>query len=450
MKSTPSLSSSAADTQSNVPCIALMRELDLHNAGGIPFAADLDGDGQEELLFLQTPGLFHASIHGGSQNIGHDHFCLTAMNQQGRILWRIGTPWRQPEPYASHGGERSLVTCDLNADGQLEIYVIRGKELLKINAGTGDIEAVWPLPYDNFVVLCFACIGSEKADRRLLASPSNQSYDDLPHGSPTLFFDAGGNVISSHSFHGFGHDPVAVDLTGDGHDDWLVGYECRDGDGSAIWRFDPVPPDTFDDLEMHVDGLSLLRQGPTRDHRIALAASQFVFVLDLQGKLVWSHKLVHPQQVIFTHLRNDVPGPQLLVVNKRDNLELFDFHGQLLWSIPPEECWPVGKTPGVTEKFHLFDPCVKLTAGSEQGEDLIIYCEGGWPYAIDGQGRCALTFDCPVSARQPVVEGQRRPDDFGAGYQLRVLADSERHLVVINDRRRVWMYEIPRENQSLS
>lgn len=423
--------------------LPMAREINLRHAGGILFPADLDGDGQCEFLALQTPGLFHAQIHGGPQNPGHDHFCLTAFNQHGDILWQVGQPWKHPHPFASHGGERSLVFFDLDGDGQPEIHVIRGSTILRIEADTGQILANWPLPYDNFVALCPAIVGHDPKDRRLLASPSNQSYDGHAHGGPTLLFNAKGQILSSTDYHGFGHDPIAVDLNQDGNDEWLVGYECLDHTSQRQWRFDPVPPAQFDDMEMHVDGVSLHLDDQPDRRRIAYAASTFVYVLDLQGKLQWSHRRVHPQQVIFAHLRDDVPGPQLLVVNKRDNLELFDFDGQLLWSIPPAELWPHGKTPGVTEKFHLFDPCVKLLGVLPDGQDAILYCEGGWPYAVDGSGQCVLTLECPPSSRQPVVIGKRRPDDFGAGYIARVYENQDRQQLVVSDRRHAWVYELP-------
>jgi hypothetical protein len=38
-------------------------EILLPNCLGLPFPADLDGDGRHELLFLQSPGLFYSELH---------------------------------------------------------------------------------------------------------------------------------------------------------------------------------------------------------------------------------------------------------------------------------------------------------------------------------------------------------------------------------------------------
>ena len=430
-------------THPDAQCIPVAAEIDLQQSGNVVFPADLDGDGVHELLLLQSPGLFHAEIHGGSKNLGWDHYCLTAMTRAGRVLWRIGSPWTDPEPFASHGSERAVAVFDLDGDGQVEVYAIRASEILKIDAQRGAILDVWPLPYDHFRVLCPARIGPRPSDTRLLVSPSDRSYDGHGYANPACFLDANGQAVFSRDIHGAGHDPLAADLDGDGCDEWLIGYEMLDSAGEKRWRFDPTPPEQFDDEEMHVDGLSLHWSENPDDRRIAYAGSQFVFVLDLDGNLVWSKTLEHPQQVIFANLCDDRPGPQLLVVNKRATLQLFDFHGELIWTLDPQAHWPHGKTPGVDQKFHVFDPCLRLQKVTPRGLDAIVYIEGGWPYAVDGSGRHVLEFECPGSAQQPAVTGRRRPDDFGAGYTGRVFMEHGRQKLLVADRRRAWLFEIP-------
>ena len=88
--------------------LSLAHEIDLPFQGGIPFAADLTGNGQADFLVLQSPGLFHARIHGAPAHPGWDHFCLTAVDQAGQLLWQVGEPWASRAPYESHGAERSL------------------------------------------------------------------------------------------------------------------------------------------------------------------------------------------------------------------------------------------------------------------------------------------------------------------------------------------------------
>ena len=110
--------------------IPLTREIPLAGSGGVVFPADINNDGKFEFLVLQSAGLFHAAIHGGKGNVGWDHFCLTAMDSHGNVLWRVGEPWDRTEPFVTHGGERSLCVFDLDGDGVPEVYVIRGNEVI--------------------------------------------------------------------------------------------------------------------------------------------------------------------------------------------------------------------------------------------------------------------------------------------------------------------------------
>jgi len=45
-----------------VPAFHLSSEIPLDNWGGIPFTKDLDGDGKSEVLWLQSPGIFHSKV----------------------------------------------------------------------------------------------------------------------------------------------------------------------------------------------------------------------------------------------------------------------------------------------------------------------------------------------------------------------------------------------------
>jgi hypothetical protein len=134
----------------------------------------------------------------------------------------------------------------------------------------------------------------------------------------------------------------------------------------------------------------------------------------------------------------------LFVLNKRDTLQLFDFDGQLLWTQEPAEHWPWGKPAGVAEKFHLFDPALRLHGVLADGLDAIVYVEGGWPYALDGHGRRVLEFQCPPQSKQGPFKAYRRPDDFGAGYIARTWSGPLAEHLVIVDRRHLWRYDIPR------
>ena len=430
------------NTTPSIKTVPLVNQVMLSGAGGIVFPADIDGDGKYEFLVLQTSGLFHAKIHGAPNNLGWDHFCLTAIDSTGETLWRVGKPWKQELPFASHGGERSLCVFDLDGDGSPEIYVIRGNSVIGLRAADGKQVSEFPLPYDNFVVVLPARVGSGPADRRLLASSSNQSYDGHGHGGPSLIFNAAGDITFDRDIFGFGHDPRVFDFDGDGYDEWLVGYELLDHDNTMMWQFEADWGEEFDDLEMHVDGLDIHWPTDKAKQRVAYAASTFVYVVDTDGKLDWQKELVHPQQVFWGRFRAELDDPQLFILNKRDSLQLFDFTGNELWTVMPQENWPKGKPEGLVNKFHLFDPCLKLAQVTDDGLDAICYLEGGWPYGLDGQGRRVIEFECPDSSFQPTIGNYRRPDDFGCGYIGKTYQQDGIQHVVIADRNYLWLYRL--------
>lgn len=81
------------------PEAARYAELALAPFGGVPFVHDLDRDGADDILWLQSPGLFHSRVFDKPPWNTYitpeerDHFCLTATRATGEVLWQIGAPW---------------------------------------------------------------------------------------------------------------------------------------------------------------------------------------------------------------------------------------------------------------------------------------------------------------------------------------------------------------------
>ncbi len=422
--------------------IPLHKLIYANRQGGLVFPADINNDGVCEFLLLQSPGLFHASIHSGllprPDHPERNLFCLTAIDSEGQTLWQLGQPWQYPDPWPTHGAERSLVFCQAAADKPGRIFVIRGNTLLELEAASGNIIREYPLPYDNFVVVL---PGKTVFGDVALVSPANNSYDGHSHGGPTIIFDTQGKEIFNRDVFGFGHDPVVIP-DGRGGNNWLLGYEMLDSELRTRWSFVPCDPETYDDLEMHVDGLSAWWPQSPGHQRIAYAASTWLYVVDGNGVLVWKKQLVHPQQVHYGHFLTGCPEPQLLVVNKRDDLQLFDFDGTEIRSVTPEENWPGGKPANFNQKFHLFDPVVKFS-GFHSGKDLAVYCEGGWPYGLNGRLERSVDFEFPEQMRQSDSNSTyRRPDDYGWGYIAKTFEDRLGKFLIVADRNYLSLYRI--------
>jgi len=429
--------------------------LDLKGAGGVPHFADLRGRGEKDLVMLQAPGMYWVWHHmptiirmGRDQKKpGYDHFCLTAFSPRGETLWQIEKPWQKDIPFWTHSAERTLTFADVDGDGTDEMLVLRRQYVVVIRPDSGEIVAEHKLPEENIEILVAGRTGPGPRDWAIFAGVSNQGRQGRP-GNPGFFFDADFKLIETRDFYHAGHAPQAVDLDGDGFHEWLIGYEYLDNDLSLRWRFDADPHFPPDDTERHVDAMDYGRFEDDGPFMIAYAASDIQFVVNDQGELVFKARRTHPQQCFFGRFLPEREGEyQLFVLNKRAELDLFDKEGNVIWSVVPEENWPMGKPKPFQEgmKFHLFDPSHVLPGTGTEGSDLILYLETGWPYIIDGHARRYAELEHTPEIRQDYPWTAGRPDDQGYGF-LAVTDEHDDHIrVVLADRRYAWEYEIPKQ-----
>ena len=126
----------------------LLRHLPVGNLGGETLlVCDVDGDGEKELLFRQSPGIFdspyyprHSGFNITPENI--DLFQIVCMKQDGTKLWHLGEPWRHTFPYASHAAVSRWTALDIDGDGRTELVCIRRYELMVLCAPHGRTAAL--------------------------------------------------------------------------------------------------------------------------------------------------------------------------------------------------------------------------------------------------------------------------------------------------------------------
>ena len=427
----------------------LAEELALEGYGGIPFPVDLDGDGRAEVLWLQAAGMFHSKVfdcppwNERFSETECNHFCLTATDGEGKVLWRVGEPWSGKRPFVSHSGERALSCADIDGDGVLEVVCARRGKLLVIDAVSGAIKQSVPAPADNAHIVCIGRTGPGPADWTILAKNPERAYPPHPYANPAWFYNSRLELLKTADYLGAGHTPLAVDVDGDGFDEFIIGYNLVDHDLSTVWTFEPVPKEEWDAGEMHVDDMVIGEVGGKSC--IALAASDTAYLLEAKtGRLLWKRKGTHPQHCQVGHFHPGLDGNQVFVHNKRAELQLLDAAGEELWQIMPPENFPLGlAAPCKRQKFHVFDPTTVLRGFGPDGTDQLIFTDGGWPYVIDGLGRRCIEFPYRQNAAQDWGEVPGRPDDYGYGYYARV-ADFDgdgQPEVLINDRRFAWIYD---------
>ena len=135
-------------------------------------------------------------------------------------------------------------------------------------------------------------------------------------------------------------------------------------------------------------------------------------------------------------------------------MDLYDMEGNIRWKGTLPENWPLGKPATVWRHFRVGRPMSLWHDPLGSGQDLLVYNEAGWPYAIDGMGHIVVAFPCPENARLPeafsllgspeVGRTPTRPDDWGFAYYARVAdVDSDgQEEVIIYHRHHCWVYRL--------
>jgi len=436
----------------------LASEVPLGQYGGIPFCVDLDGDGDVDILWLQSPGLFSSEVFNRPPwknritEAEKKLFCLTATDVEGTVLWRIGNPWLvpgaggqpKPRPFITHGAARSVHWADIDGDGTLEVVFTRRDELLLADARGGKIERAVKTATDNVRTVCVGRTGPAPTDWTILAKNPESAYPPHEYANPVWFYDRNLKLLKTGDYLGAGHCPQAIDVDGDGFDEFLVGFNLIDHNLETLWTFEPVPADKWNAGQMHVDDLEVGRVGGRLC--VALAASDTAFLLDAKdGSEIWRRKGVHPQHCQIGRFHPKPEGNTVFIHNKRADLQLYDPDGNELWRMVPPQNFPLGQAaPCRRQKFHIFDPTTLLKGMGPAGTDLLIFTDAGWPYVINGLGERCLEFPYSPDAAQDWGEVPGRPDDYGYGYYARVADfDGDKKLeILINDRRFAWFYEI--------
>jgi hypothetical protein len=321
---------------------------------------------------------------------------------------------------------------------------VRRDEILVIDAKSGRIEGSVQAPADNAQIVRIAKTGAESDDWTLMIKNSESAYPPHEYANPIWFYSPQLELIRTADFLGAGHAPLVEDIDEDGLDEFLIGFNAIDHDLKTLWTFEPVPEEDWDPAEMHVDFISFDRIGERLC--VALAASDHEYLLDAKtGELLWKRKGTHPQSCLIGRFNTGQEKRQVLVHNKRADLQLYDSEGNELWRITPPSNFPLGQSEACKRQaFHTFDPITLLPGRGATASDWILFSDSGWPYGLNGQGVRCLEFPVTPQVAQDWGEVPGRPDDYGYGYYVRVIDPKEdgEIEVLINDRRYLWRFKI--------
>ncbi|MCP4639553.1 MAG: PQQ-binding-like beta-propeller repeat protein, partial [bacterium] len=326
-----------------------------------------------EVLWLQSPGLFHSNVFdkppwkGRFSEAERRHFCLTATDAEGEVLWQVGEPWDGDRPFVTHSAERALDAADLDGDGGLEIVCVRRDEVLVLDGKTGAVEKSVEAPADNAQIVRIGHTGPGSKDWTILVKNAESAYPPHEYGNPAWFYDAGLNLLKTADYLGAGHMPLPVDADGDGLDEFIIGFNLVDDNLETVWQFQPVPEEVWDAGEMHADDIVVGDVGGRLC--VVVAASDTAYVLDAKtGELLWKRKGTHPQHCQIGPFHSNLEGNQIFIHNKRAELQLFGAQGDEFWNMMPPRNFPLGAAePCRRQQFHVFDPTTMLPGMGEGG-----------------------------------------------------------------------------------
>lgn len=268
--------------------------LDPEYAGAWVVLGDLDADGQVEIV----------SARNVDQNDVHYTSAAVAQRLDGSVLWRWGNP---------HIGRKKLhhdVACqiyDWDGDGRNEVVLATEGFLVELDGATGKETRRLPLPKNATDCLVFANLsGGPRATDFLVKTRYTQIWAFNRDGRQLW-------TVSQPGGYRTAHQPVPVDLDGDGRDEIMAGYAMLNADGSVRWQFQSQKADL---PRGHCDCFRRLRAGHTPEtsrYVMTLCGANAIAVMDGNGKLVWETAGHHFESVDVGKVRADVPGRQLVV-----------------------------------------------------------------------------------------------------------------------------------------
>jgi hypothetical protein len=367
--------------------VQLLQQIDLKDFGtstGLRLG-DLTGNGELDIILAQNR----------HQNIS----CITAMDALGNILWQVGTPERDNYRATS---DLPIQIYDLNGDGANEVVYIMDGRIRVLKGATGELIREGDLPAGNANdCIAFADLkGNGRAGEILVKDRYHQIWA-LDQDFEVLWtFKPGTRSIAHH--------PWPHDLTGDGHDEVLIGPHVLDHLGNQLWHAEGL------ERGEHSDGTAIGDVTGDGYEEVAIAAcSPRLVLVDHRGELLWEKTVRHAQHVIIGNFRTDLPGQEVVVLDRgtdrsaagQDAIIVYDSEGETLWH---EQRSDVGLNRWITI-------ITKVSNWDDQDGDLILgYRRGGTtpPTLYDGFGTPVAAFPFPDLERQQFAQ---HADIFGDG-----------------------------------
>ena len=286
---------------------------------------DLNGDGQVDLLVGQI-------THHGPTDSNSEIACMTAIDLDGNILWRNGTPDRWKNHLTN---DVAFQIHDLNGDGKNEVVYCQGQEIIIAEGATGKKIRSRPTPLNLSNRVPFNRFPRILGDSLLFADLRGSM-----HRKDILLKDRYQNVWAMDDELAdlwqvqcnTGHFVFPIDTDHDGREEILVGYSKIAPNGQVLWSHD----DRFKD---HVDSVAVVDLDGNGTLETIWGASDEGFVLlDANGIPRVHLRLGHVQNLTVADFRPDLRGLEIVAANFWKNqgiIHILDSSGNVLLDIEP-------------------------------------------------------------------------------------------------------------------
>ncbi|NQT12488.1 MAG: hypothetical protein HQ582_07060, partial [Planctomycetes bacterium] len=268
--------------------------IDAEYGGQWIVAGDVDGDGEIEIVSAQN------------YNQNDDHFTSAVVVQKldGSVLWRWGDPKL---------GRRKIhhdVACqihDLDNDGTNEVVLAGDRQLVVLDGRSGKQVGGFAIDRHASDCVVFADLAGKGWPSEILVKTR--------YGQIWTYSAAGRLLWTVKEPGGYrtAHQPLPVDLDGDGRDEILAGYAALNSDGSVRWTFEAEEGRRNGG---HADCWRVVRlaQRPHNTRLVmTMCGGNALVMTDGAGRLVWRETGHHYESVDVGEIRGDVPGLELIV-----------------------------------------------------------------------------------------------------------------------------------------
>jgi len=416
--------------------------------GDVLLLADLNGDGEKEILTLQTAGQFCSKLYtdrADLDEVDRSLYCLTATTLDGKVIWQDGSPYQRDFPFTGHGVQAgSLMLCvdDVDLDGKAEVMVIRHGELVILEAETGREKRSVALPSDNYCLIYTAQLGPPEKGRQIICKVNDKSYKPWSYANPVIVFNSDLSVYHEpFSVRGAGHNMVVMDINDDGRDELFIGYSLLNHECKPIWTLDLGPGFNYSGEHADQIGVSDLND----DGKLAVRYSGSVdfFVTDISGNIMWKTNAGHSQMSVVGAWGPD-GEKRIIMCEKNRGAWGLDTSGNILWHREDINGYAIDdvKWSKNHRSWALFRPQLKTIEPTPYESDPE-WSFNLWPRFIGGDGTLIDIFPWKDDYAQPkqYIRAERSYD-CGVKYypQAQDINGDGLDEVIIHDRRRVWIF----------